>query len=446
MATRQDTQQVAPHDLDAESALLGAMLLSPEGVVAALKGCEPGDCYSPAHGHVFAAIARLYRRGDPVDVVTVAAELRTMGLLDAAGGTAALITLQASCPAISSAGRHAATVAEHARHRRTMAIGVEMAERARQGLPTEDLVERLAELRSADTPRLPPRLDALAMLRTEPPSYDWVLPGLPLGRAGLLVAPGGTGKGKLLLQWAIGVALGETYPWPDGAIHPPGPANVLVVVGEDDANDLHHRIWALGRLVRLDPTQEVTIGERLDQRAVPDMHLVDGLERGPLAAALTAECEPGRYRLIVLDPLARLSSYDENDSRQATGLVECMDLLARHSGASIVAAHHTSKAAIRGGGELAAATAARGASALTDGVRWQAQLVAMSEAEAAQRGIEDDERTTWLRLSVSKVNYAAVPPAQWFRLGLGGVMVPQEPPAIIEQAPKGRSVRRMESV
>src|SRR3712207_9007670 len=51
--------------------------------------------YKPAHGHIFDAICGLYSTGEPVDPVTVAESLRRRDLLDAIGGTAVLVTLQA---------------------------------------------------------------------------------------------------------------------------------------------------------------------------------------------------------------------------------------------------------------------------------------------------------------------------------------------------------------
>jgi replicative DNA helicase len=63
-----------PHDLDAERALLGAALLSPDA--AAVLDRVPGDAfYKPAHGHIADAIRVAYREGQ-VDHVTVAALLK----------------------------------------------------------------------------------------------------------------------------------------------------------------------------------------------------------------------------------------------------------------------------------------------------------------------------------------------------------------------------------
>src|SRR5687767_15249487 len=97
--------RVPPHNLQAEESLLGAMLLSRDAIVEAVQICGADDFYKPAHGHVFDAVTSLYAQGEPADPVTVADELRRAGLLEAVGGPATLISLQANTPAIGNAPR-----------------------------------------------------------------------------------------------------------------------------------------------------------------------------------------------------------------------------------------------------------------------------------------------------------------------------------------------------
>ena len=78
------------------------MLLSKDAIAAAVEVVNADDFYKPAHGHVFEAITSLYGQGEPADPVTVADELRRAGLIDAIGGPAVLISLQANTPATST--------------------------------------------------------------------------------------------------------------------------------------------------------------------------------------------------------------------------------------------------------------------------------------------------------------------------------------------------------
>lgn len=134
--------RVPPHNIQAEESLLGAMLLSKLAIADAIEvHLAADDFYKPAHGHVYDAIATLYAAGEPADPVTVAEVLNRAGLLEAIGGPAILITLQAGTPSIGNATRYARIVEEHALLRRMIQVAGNVAERA-YDLP-EDVEEAL---------------------------------------------------------------------------------------------------------------------------------------------------------------------------------------------------------------------------------------------------------------------------------------------------------------
>ena len=100
---RRSAGRVPPHNLHAEESLLGALLLSRDVVgQVAEAGLQIDHFYKPAHQHVYASIRGLMASGQPVDVVTVADELRRNGLLEEIGGAAFLMELQNATPAISN--------------------------------------------------------------------------------------------------------------------------------------------------------------------------------------------------------------------------------------------------------------------------------------------------------------------------------------------------------
>ena len=136
--------RVPPHNLQAEESLLGAMLLSRDAIVAAVEvQLSADDFYKPAHGHVFDAITSLYASGEPADPVTVAEALSRAGVLEAIGGPATLITLQAGTPAIGNAGRYARIIEEHSLLRRLIRVAGDIAELG-YGLP-EDVAATVDE-------------------------------------------------------------------------------------------------------------------------------------------------------------------------------------------------------------------------------------------------------------------------------------------------------------
>src|SRR5829696_3306936 len=127
-STRSNGGRIAPHNLQAEESLLGAMLLARDAIAAASEVVRPADFYKPAHVHIFDAILSLYGSGEPVDPITVADELTRAGTLEVIGGSGALMALQANAPAISNAGRYGRIIEELAVLRRMITAAGEIAE------------------------------------------------------------------------------------------------------------------------------------------------------------------------------------------------------------------------------------------------------------------------------------------------------------------------------
>ncbi|MBK8333275.1 MAG: AAA family ATPase [Acidimicrobiaceae bacterium] len=119
--------RVPPHNLDAEQSALGAALLS-KAAVEDLNALNPDDFYKGAHQHIATAVQQLAGRREDVDVVTVAEELRRVGLLDDSGGHQYLLELQNAMPAISNAHRYCRIVADTSALRQVIRTGAEICE------------------------------------------------------------------------------------------------------------------------------------------------------------------------------------------------------------------------------------------------------------------------------------------------------------------------------
>jgi replicative DNA helicase len=111
-------ERVPPHDLPAEQATLGGMLLSKDAIAEAVEVVSGRDFYRHAHRIVFEAIATLYVVGEPADPVTVAAKLTKGGDIDRVGGAAYIHTLINSVASAAETGHHAEIVREKAVLRR----------------------------------------------------------------------------------------------------------------------------------------------------------------------------------------------------------------------------------------------------------------------------------------------------------------------------------------
>lgn len=149
-----------PCDIEAEQAVLGAMLMDKYAIDQAILQLRVEDFYKPNHGHIFDAIMGLHSTGEPVDVVTVADELNSAGVLETVGGSAYLLEIQNRTPSISTVGSYAGIVARHSSLRRLVKVGLDVQEAGfstRQEEAAEAIQEaerqifEIAESRAKDT-------------------------------------------------------------------------------------------------------------------------------------------------------------------------------------------------------------------------------------------------------------------------------------------------------
>jgi len=116
-----------PHNLEAEQAVLGAILAAGRLLVEVAGLVEEVDFYRPAHRTIWRAILALADRGQPTDPVTVLGELNHTGELPEVGGGPFLHTLIQAVPTVANAAHYARLVAEAARRRRVIDLGIRLA-------------------------------------------------------------------------------------------------------------------------------------------------------------------------------------------------------------------------------------------------------------------------------------------------------------------------------
>src|SRR5437764_14814700 len=96
-----------PHSLEAEMAVLGAILVSEYAMAKVVDKVGPDDFYKPAHKLIYKAMVTLAEKGDVTDPVTVESELRRMGEIDRIGGIAHLIGLCDHVPTATNVEHYA---------------------------------------------------------------------------------------------------------------------------------------------------------------------------------------------------------------------------------------------------------------------------------------------------------------------------------------------------
>jgi RecA-family ATPase len=284
------------------------------------------------------------------------------------------------------------------------------------------------------------RLDIRHILSTSPPAQDHVLPGLLAGTVGMLAGPGGVGKTMFELQVALAVACGGSIcgglfeGGESGALMSPRPGKVVVVAAEEAVDVIWHRLHAVvatllkdARMlgVELSPERLLDLwDEHLHIYPLAGMPRVTLMDRDLVSTAsfnqLMEACDGAR--LVMLDPIRRFHTSDENDSGPMTALVQMLQELSSRTKAAVIFAHHTNRTSTQiGQGDTAGA--ARGSTALSDGVRWQLNLSRPTREAAKHRGIADDDAGRFVMVDIAKSNHLPPQPTMMLERLAGGVLI-----------------------
>jgi replicative DNA helicase len=116
--------------------VIGSVLLDPLSVAKVLQFLHPEDFYRENNGQIYRAALDLFAAGEPIDNVTLAAQLQTMGLLDRVGGRAQLASMQGAVPTAANIEYYGRIVKEKAYKRRLISAGSNIA-----GFGYDDSVE-----------------------------------------------------------------------------------------------------------------------------------------------------------------------------------------------------------------------------------------------------------------------------------------------------------------
>jgi RecA-family ATPase len=265
-------------------------------------------------------------------------------------------------------------------------------------------------------------------LSTPPPPRRWLLKDLVvLGRVGAVIAPGGSSKSQWMLQLGVSVATGIALAghWEVGET-----GGVIVLFAEDDDDEIHRRLHRIqshlkmaGHGNALAPLKDrlfifSTIGT--------DTLLTKKGQTGEVSATVTVDRiaalarQVPDLRLIVIDPGSRFRGGEENSNEDATRFVEALEKLAQQTGATVMLAHHANKNSASTGDVSQGAS--RGASALTDGLRWQMNLNRPTEAQAAAFNLPKDALGNFVAATVTKTNYSAIPEPVLLERGQDGYL------------------------
>ena len=221
--------RVPPHDLDAEAAVLSAVMLDPSALDKILEFLKPDHFYSEAHRRIFEACVELRTVGQPVDVVQVGTWLKNRDRIAQIGGMGYLSEILNAAPAVSNVAAYGRTIHEKFRVRQLIATCQRVSaegyldygeaqafiDNAEQSIyqlartPESSSVERLLDVMKKSFKALTEAMqrgDRITGTATGFERYDRLTAGLHPGDLSIVAARPGMGKTSFVLNVATNVA------------------------------------------------------------------------------------------------------------------------------------------------------------------------------------------------------------------------------------------------
>ena len=121
MSAKGGIERTSFRNIESERSAIGAMLIEPRAIGAAMRCLHPAHFYFERHGAVYLCLVQMYRAAQvapaPIDLTTVAGELYRRGKLAEIGGAAYLTACIGTCPNAAQIGAYAGAVIEAAQYR-----------------------------------------------------------------------------------------------------------------------------------------------------------------------------------------------------------------------------------------------------------------------------------------------------------------------------------------
>ena len=420
---------VLPNSKESEMMVLGCMLTSINALNIAADGLDDSDFYYSEHKIVFNVLKTAYKGDKPADVHLVCEELKRQEKLKAVGGAAYIVTLAQYAATSAYVEEYVEELKKLSYRRKFFHLGHEIQKKAsnNQEDPSHILIETREQIRKLEKCSFSKHQDPIQFLHQlnskflfdEPLKKPMLLEFqsadnrtigfLPKGIVAMLVGQGGIGKTHLLAQLTISIATGT--PWLDNYnttehCGENKKGNVFLGMGENQYDDIHRVLHKASKILReknpsfLDEaSKRIAAFSFCGQQAAfiedkkPSRYFYDFKNR-------LLNLEPvGGWSAIILDPVSRLLGADaEIDNAAATQFIALLEelIIDLPGNPTILFAHHVNKLSMNERGSQNQA-AARGSSALTDGVRWQVNF--------AKKGEEEGKSI----LKMTKSNFTAIP-------------------------------------
>lgn len=145
MATPQEAQLkefIPPHNLEAESAVLGALLIDQDAMIKIADILNADDFYADKHRLVYEAMLDIYAKREPIDILSLSNRLSEKTVLDDIGGRSFLAGLTNSVPTASNIKYYADIVRQKSTLRRLIHAGHEIVQLGQEDGDIENLLDK----------------------------------------------------------------------------------------------------------------------------------------------------------------------------------------------------------------------------------------------------------------------------------------------------------------
>jgi len=337
-----DQVQVPPHNIEAERAVIGSMLLHNGCIGAVRRIVRARDYHDPDHATIHNAVLTVADGGGVADAVTVADALSAAGELARVGGAGVLVDLLAAVPSAANAEQYAAIVADVGRRRRTLRAAERLVEASYDPASDAGRVGRLARaVGRAFEGDGHERAGGRELLwrpasEIEQRELRWCWRGrFPLGGVTILVGVAGVGKSVFTCDATARISAGR--PWPDGS--PTERGGVAFVNAEDPADRI-----TIPRLVAAGADlANVRIVEGVKARSDDGEPVLDVFDLRRDTGLLEDLAGPD-LRAVVLDPAsAFLPKIDDNSNAAVRSGLARLAGFAERLDVAVILVHHFRK-------------------------------------------------------------------------------------------------------
>lgn len=141
-----DLSQLMPQNIEAEEAVLGAILVNPKCLDKVISALRPEYFYKPAHRYIYEAIIQLTNSNNVIDIVSVSDTLNINQKLELVGGRAYINDLSLKCITSSNVEYYAQIIEEEATKRALIQAGSEITTLGYDRTPSSESIDKAEKL------------------------------------------------------------------------------------------------------------------------------------------------------------------------------------------------------------------------------------------------------------------------------------------------------------